>query len=77
MSNNLNQVMQGLRRLNNRSDETADQMENFLRRQADGERPNPDEFTRLLEQRSVTHSAMAAQFKLVEKPMKTVLQETK
>jgi hypothetical protein len=77
MSNNPNQVMQGLRRLSARSEAAADQMNDFVRRQANGEQPDGDEFIKLLQQRSTTHDAMAAQFKLIEKPMRTVLQETK
>jgi hypothetical protein len=77
MSENVNQVMNGLRRLNNKFDETGEQMADFLKRQAAGEKPDPNEFTALLEKRAVTHDAMAAQFKLYEKPLKTVLQETR
>ena len=70
-------VLRGLRRLNNQSEDTAEQMNDFARRQAAGEKPDPDEFMALLKQRSTTHDAMAAQFKLFEKPLKTVLNETK
>jgi hypothetical protein len=77
MSDNVNHVMNGLRRLNSKFDETGEQMTDFLKRQAAGEKPDPDEFAKLLEKRAVTHDVMAAQFKLYEKPLKTVLQETR
>jgi hypothetical protein len=71
------QMIQSLRRLSNRSDETAEQMADFARRQTGGEQPDPAEFGALLRQRSVTHDVMSAQLKLLEKPLRTVLQETK
>ena len=77
MSANANHVIHSLRRLSNRSDAVGDEMADFARRQANGEQPNPDEFMKLLQLRSTTHDAMTAQFKLIEKPMKTVLQETR
>ncbi len=70
-------TLQALRHLNKRSEQTAEQMADFTRRQSEGERPDPNEFTALLERRSVTHDAMAAQLKLFDKPLRTVLQETK
>lgn len=72
-----NHVINGLRRLSSKFDATAEEMADFLKRQAAGEKPDPNEFAALLEKRSVTHDAMAAQFKLYEKPLKTVLQETR
>jgi hypothetical protein len=77
MSDNLNPVIHNLRRLGARADATAEQMADFYRRQANGEKPNPNEFAALLQKFSVTNSAMAAQFKLYEKPLKTALQEAK
>jgi hypothetical protein len=77
MSDNLNPVIHNLRRLNARADATAEQLADFNRRQANGEKPNPNEFAALLQKLSVTNSAMAAQFKLHEKPLKTALQEAK
>ncbi|NRR30403.1 hypothetical protein HSX11_09385 [Oxalobacteraceae bacterium] len=70
-------TLQALRHMNQRSEQASEQMADFNRRQTEGERPDPNEFTALLEQRSVTHDAMAAQFKLFDKPLRTVLQETK
>ncbi len=72
-----NAMIQSLRHLNNRSEQTGQQMADFARRQTEGEQPDPAEFTALLQQRSVTHDAMSAQLKLLEKPIRTVLQETK
>ena len=77
MSDNNSLVIGALRRLSSRYDTAGDQMTDFLRRQTEGEEPDPDEFTKLLEHRSVTSDAMSAQFKLIEKPIKTVLQESK
>ena len=72
-----NPAMAALRRLNTRYDEQAAQITDFNQRQADGENPDRDEFMKLLDQRSVTQQAMEAQFKLHEKPLKTVMNETK
>lgn len=72
-----NPGMLALRRLNTRYDEQAAQITDFNQRQADGENPDQNEFMRLLDQRSVTQQAMEAQFKLYEKPLKTVMNETK
>lgn len=72
-----NPAMSALRRLNTRYDEQGAQLTDFNQRQADGENPDPDAFMKLLDQRSVTQQAMQAQFKLYEKPLKTVLSETK
>ncbi len=77
MSGNPNPYLQNLRQLNNRFDSTADLMTDFHRRQADGEHPDPAEFTDLLSKQSVTRTAMTAQFSLVQKPLKTVLNETR
>ncbi|HYD61649.1 MAG TPA: hypothetical protein VEC35_14885 [Noviherbaspirillum sp.] len=79
MSNSLStaHTMSALRRLTNRFDAAGDQINDFAHRQAQGENPDPAEFMKLLEQRSVTGQAMQAQFKLREKPLKTVLNETR
>ncbi|KQZ44733.1 hypothetical protein [Duganella sp. Root1480D1] len=77
MSSKLNPVVQSLHRLDRKFEDIGDQMHEFYRRQANGEKPNPTEFTRLLEQQSLTHSAMTAQFNLLQKPLKTVLNESK
>lgn len=77
MSDNVNHALNNLRRLTGKYDEAGEQMTDFFERQGRGEKPDPKEFAALLEKRSITHSAMSAQFKLYEKPMRTVLQETK
>lgn len=77
MSNNSNPALQSLARLNVRYDGQAASIVDFNERQALGEEPDPEEFMHLLEQRSVTQQAMEAQFKLYEKPLKTVMNETK
>jgi hypothetical protein len=77
MSEKVNHVMNGLRRLNSKFDETGEKMADFLKRQAAGEKPDPNEFAKLLEKQSAQRDVMAAQFKLYEKPLKTVLQETR
>ena len=77
MSSNQNPVLQSLRSLTRKFDDNNDGIADFQRRQANGEQPDPQEFTRLLEVKSVTHSAMNAQFNLLQKPLKTVLNETR
>jgi len=77
MSSNHNPVLQNLRHLNQKFDEVTGQLNDFSRRQADGEIPDPAEFTALLQKQSVTKSAMTAQFNLLQKPLKTVLNESK
>lgn len=74
---NSNPAMSALRRLNDKFDAQGDQMNDFMARQAQGENPDPAAFMKLLEQRSTTSEALQAQFKLHEKPLKTVLNETK
>jgi hypothetical protein len=77
MSSNLNPVLQSLHALTKKFDNNTSSIADFQRRQTNGEQPNPEEFTRLLEKQSVTHSAMNAQFSLLQKPLKTVLNESR
>lgn len=77
MASNQNPVAQSLRALTRKFDDTCTDINEFQRRQTNGEPADPAEFTRLLQQQSVTHSAMNAQFNLLQKPLKTVLNETK
>jgi hypothetical protein len=77
MSANSNPVHQGLRHLTQRYDDLGEKLDNFNRRQADGQHPDPAEFVDLLKKQSVAHSALNAQFSLLQKPLKTVLNETK
>lgn len=75
--NNANPALASLRRLSDKFDGQGEQMNNFVLQQARGENPDPGLFMKLLEQRSTTSEAMQAQFKLYEKPIKAVLNETK
>lgn len=77
MSANYNPVLQNLRHLTQKFDSLGDQMSDFSRRQADGEMPDPEQFMALMQKQSVTHTAMTAQFNLLQKPLKTVLNESK
>jgi len=77
MADKSNPVMQNIRHLSSRFDEAGDGMADFIRRQMGGEQPDPEEFTALFQKQATTRDAMSAQFKLLEKPLKTVLQETK
>lgn len=77
ISGNINPTLAGLRRLNDKYDNQAMEINRFLNAEKNGETQDPELFHKLLEQRSVTKDAMQAQFKLYEKPLKTVLNETK
>ncbi|EJL88967.1 hypothetical protein PMI16_02115 [Herbaspirillum sp. CF444] len=74
---NQNPVLQNLRHLNQKFDDIGNQLNDFNRRQADGEMPDPAQFVDLLQKQSVTRTAMTAQFNLLQKPLKTVLNESK
>lgn len=76
-NSSLNPVLQGVQRMTQRYDDLGDQLASFNRRQADGEHPDPDQFVDLLKKQSIAHSALNAQFSLLQKPLKTVLSETK
>lgn len=77
MSDFSNPAFQAIQRLNNKYEDLGDRMKDFMARQAAGETPDPDEFAKLLEAQSITKSALAAQFGLLQKPLKTVLNESK
>lgn len=79
MSQNANQnrVLQNLRHLNEKYETITEQQHSFMKRQAQGENPDPNEFFKLLEQQSVTHTAMTAQFNLIQKPLKTVITDSR
>jgi hypothetical protein len=76
MDTTSNPTIHALRHLDTRLDVTDGQMDDFNRRQANGENPDPEEFTRLLQVADTTKSAMQAQFQLLDKPLKTVLAES-
>jgi hypothetical protein len=77
MSDNHNEMLHSLRRLSNRFDAAGDGIQDFMQREMHGEKPDPEAFLHLLEQRATTKDALQAQSKLHEKPLKTVLNEAK
>jgi hypothetical protein len=77
MNSNANPVVQSLRRLDNKFEDTSADMSDFIRRQAAGDNPDPNEFSQMLAKMSTVKSAMEAQFQLLERPYKTVLNETR
>lgn len=74
---NINPAFDGIRRLNSRLEDYTSDMLDFVKCEMAGEEPDPNEFARILEHRSVTKSAMQAQVKLHEKPLKTILQDVR
>lgn len=72
-----NPVLHNLRHMDKKFDEIGQKINDFNRQQAAGEMPDPAAFMDLLQKQSVTKSAMSAQFNLLQKPLKTVLNETK
>ncbi|MFB9241720.1 hypothetical protein IV454_18780 [Massilia antarctica] len=77
MSYDNNPTSRALRRLETHLDDSDLRMREFMAAEAAGEQPDSDSFLHMLEQRSVTRRAMEAQSKLYEKPLKTVLAESK
>lgn len=73
----INQTMPVIRRLSNKLDDADQQMDVYLQGQANGEASDGGEFLKMLEQRTVTQKAMEAQLKLNEKPVKTVMTESR
>lgn len=74
---NRNRVLESMRHLDAKYQQINEQQSDFIRRQTNGEKPDPDEFTKLLELQSVTGTAMTAQFGLYQKPLKTVLSDSR
>ena len=74
---NHNPVLDNLRHLNQKYQTINEQQYDFMRRQSAGENPDPNEFVKLLEQKSVTGTAMTAQFSLIQKPLKTVVTDSR
>lgn len=72
-----NPVLGSLRHLNKKFETNAEQINDFSRRQTNGENPDPEEFTKLMQTQATTKTALTAQFNLLQKPLKTVLNETK
>ena len=79
VSNNANHnvVLNNIRHLDEKYKKLDERQGEFLRRQTAGEKPDPNEFTELLVKQSVTDSAMTAQFNLYQKPLKTVLSDSR
>jgi len=77
MSDSSNPVMKSMRHLHQRYEEAGKDLNNFMRDQTRGEQPDPSQFLDALKRQSLTHTAMTAQFGLLQKPLKTVLNETK
>jgi hypothetical protein len=70
-------VVKSLRHLHQKMEGIGTDLHNFMDRQAHGAAPDPEEFVKLLKAQSVTKSAMSAQFNLLQKPFKIVLNEAK
>lgn len=66
-----------LRRLDGKLDSANARINDFMQAQAAGEEPDPAAFTAVLAQRMTVQQAMQAQFKLHDKPLKTVLTESR
>lgn len=79
MSRNVNHnpVLNNIRHLDEKYKKISEQESDFMRRQTAGEKPDPNEFIKLLEQQSITGTAMTAQFNLYQKPLKTVLTDSR
>lgn len=73
----INPSMRALQRINEKYDQLGNQLNDFYSAQAHGDNPDSNAFMKMLEQRSIAQEAMQSQFKLYEKPIKTVLNETK
>lgn len=71
------QIVSDLNRLSARYDAADKRLDDIGRMRAEGESVDHEEFMRLLETRVAAGAAMQAQFKLHEKPLKTVLNESK
>lgn len=69
-------IKHAMRRLSTRYDTANEGLDNFYQRQVQGEETDAAEFFALVQQRATSQQAMEAQFKLQEKPLKTVLTES-
>lgn len=74
---NHNPVLQRLRTLENRYEKINENQKDFLNRQASGDNPDPNEFMDLLQKQSLTKTAMTAQFSLLQRPLKTVITDSR
>ena len=70
-------ALEPLRRGHQKIDEVNGQINDFMHAQAGGEQPDPGAFMAMLEKRMTVQQAMQAQLKLHEKPLKSVLTESR
>lgn len=77
MSDQINPTLHSLRRLHGRYEDIGDGLKDFMVAQASGENPDPERFASLLASQSVTKSVMQAQFSVLQKPLKVVLNESR
>ena len=77
MNANRNPVVESIRHLDDKYKKINDLQSDCKCRMAAGENPDPNEFIKLLAQQSVTSTAMTAQFGLLQKPLKTVLADSR
>jgi len=70
-------ALEPLHRGHQKIDQVNGQISDFMQAQASGEQPDPGAFTALLEKRTVVQQAMQGQLKLHEKPLKSVLSESR
>lgn len=70
-------ALEPLRRGQQKIDQVNGQIENFMHAQASGEKPDPGAFMAMLEKRMTVQQSMQAQLKLHEKPLKSVLTESR
>lgn len=72
-----NPVLEPLRRGEQKIDQINGQITDFMQAQAGGEKPDPGAFAQLLEKRMTVQQALQAQLKLHEKPLKSVMSESR
>lgn len=70
-------TMSTLRRMDSKVDSINNEVDELMEGNTTGENADPTEFMQLMEKRVTAQQAMQAQFKLNEKPLKTVLNETR
>jgi hypothetical protein len=74
---NHNLVLNQIRHFDEKLKKIGDKQTEFTQSQANGENPDPTEFVKLLQQEGVTATAMTAQFNLYQKPLKTVISDSR
>lgn len=71
-----NETNHTMRRLSTRYDNANEGLDDYFQRQMHGEEGDAAEFFALVQKRATSQQAMEAEFKLQEKPLKTVLSES-